>query len=737
MVVPRPLVKDLVLVGGGHAQVQVIKALGMRPVRGLRLTILSREPATPYSGMLPGHVPGDYSEGDVHIELLRLARFANARLLIGSVDRIDPEQRRVYFGQRSIRYDLLSINTGAAPNCPFDLDHIVPVKPIGRFLPGWQRLLDRLRPGQRLAVVGGGAGGFEIALAARRRLGRDVPVALATGTELLPGFPPKVRSLALAALAEKGVELHEHFRVSEATSEQITSAGGALIPANGVLWVTGVAAPGWLTNTGLELDEQGYIAVDDALRSVSHPDVFAAGDVAGLSTQQRPKSGVFAVRQGPVLARNLRALVLDPNAALQPYKAQSRFLSLLNCADGTAIASYGSLAARGAIWWRLKDWIDRRFMHRFQALPDMDPNRPPKSDELVDADVVGDMRCGGCGSKLNATLLAKVLRELPQHRFDHVLQGVGDDAAVLAGNSRSQALTTDGFRSMVDDPHQFGRIGVQHALGDLYAMGAQPSAALINVTIPLMREVMMEDELRQVMEGVSAALAAADLPLVGGHSAEGAELSLAVTLVGDVRTAQDQLLLKTAGQDGDVILLTKALGTGTLLASAMRGACRGADYAACLAAMEQSNRAAIEILLKYKVHAATDVTGFGLLGHLLEMLADQDLVAHLSLQTIPVLPGALQAARAGFLSSLHTANQRVLSAVNANPNVQLGAPWPLLVDPQTAGGLLATLPAVHAENCLAALREAGYAEAAIIGALKSKHTVGPTELEQAAITIDA
>ena len=459
--------------------------------------------------------------------------------------------------------------------------------------------------------------------------------------------------------------------------------------------------------------------------------------MAGLSNQQRPKSGVFAVRQGPVLARNLRALVLSPDAALQPYKAQSRFLSLLNCADGTAIASYGSLAARGVFLWRLKDWIDRRFMHRFQAMPDMNPDKPPPADELVDAEVVGDMRCGGCGSKLNATLLAKVLRDLPQPKFPHVVQGVGDDAAVLAVNDRAQALTTDGFRSMVDDPYQFGRIGVQHALGDLYAMGAQPSAALLNVTIPLMREVMMEDELRQVMEGVSAALTEADLPLVGGHSSEGAELSLAVTVVGDVQTAEDELLLKTAGQVGDVIVLTKALGTGTLLASAMRGMCAGADYAACLAAMEHSNRAAIDVLLAHNVHATTDVTGFGLLGHLLEMLANSDLAAQLSLQNIPVLPGALDAARAGYLSSLHAANQRVLSAVDANPNVQLSGRWPLLVDPQTAGGLLATLPAAQAENCIAALRETGYEDAAIIGQLAKRPISGTDALEPAAITIDA
>lgn len=712
---PLPVVKDLVLVGGGHAHVQVIKAFGMRPVHGLRLTIISREPATPYSGMLPGQVPGDYSEAEVHIELLKLARFAGARLLIGAVDRINPDQQTVQFGDRTVRYDLLSINTGAAPNCPFDLPHIVPVKPIGRFLPGWRRLATNLAAGQRLVVVGGGAGGFEIALAARRRLAADRAVALVTGNELLPGFPAKAQDLARQALAQYQVELHEGFRVATATPEQLTGVDGVTLDAAGVLWVTGVGAPAWLDNCGLERDTDGFIAVDDCLLSLSFANIFAAGDVAGLGAQARPKSGVFAVRQGPVLAANLRALALDANAQLRPYKAQPRFLSLLNCVDGTAIATYGSLVSRGTLWWRLKDWIDRRFMARFQVLPEMNPAGNVVADELRDLNLSDDMRCGGCGSKLNATLLDRVLRELPAQQGAHVLRGIGDDAAVLSAPSSTQVLTTDGFRAMVDDPYRFGRIGVQHALGDIYAMAAQPTAALLNVTIPLMSEAMMEDELRQVMLGVTQALAEAGVPLVGGHSAEGAELSLALTLMGELPRAHPAGLLKTSGEVGDAIVLTKPLGTGAILASAMRGICTGEDYISCVAAMDASNQRAMEILLAHNVHAATDVTGFGLLGHLLEMVPDQRLAAHLSLGQIPLLPGAQAAARAGLLSSLHEANQRVLRWVAASDSALLSPRWPLLVDPQTAGGLLAMLPAEDAQVCVSALRSAGYPGAVIIG----------------------
>jgi len=236
MIPPLPQVKDLVLVGGGHAHVHVLKAFAMRPVSGLRITLITRESDTPYSGMVPGHVNGTYTVPDVHIDLLRLARFAGARLFVAAVTAIDPVAKTVSFANRSLRYDLLSVNTGAAPNCPFDLPHVVPVKPIGRFLPGWQKVAGEIATGQRLAVVGGGAGGFEIALAAQRQLGPGVTVALVTSGHLLPEHNHRVRALAEEALGEAAIELHERFRVGAITPELIVSETGVELPAAAVSW---------------------------------------------------------------------------------------------------------------------------------------------------------------------------------------------------------------------------------------------------------------------------------------------------------------------------------------------------------------------------------------------------------------------------------------------------------------------------------------------------------------------
>ena len=729
MIQPQPQVKDLVLVGGGHAHVHVLKSFAMRPVQGLRITLISRELDTPYSGMLPGHVNGTYTEPEVHINLLRLARFAGARLLVGEVSRIDPESQRLFYrashtdnleAERELGFDLLSINTGAAPNCPFDLPNVVPVKPIGRFLPGWQSLKERLVTGARLAIVGGGAGGFEIALAAQRQLGVGVTVSLLTSGHLLPEHGMRVRTLACDALTEAGVELREQFRVAAVTQDLVCSEQGEELPCVGVLWVTGVSAPAWLQNTGLQQDAEGYIEVDNYQRSLSHATVFAAGDVAGMRDQPRPKAGVFAVRQGPILARNLRAAALDEPSRLRPYRAQSKYLALLNCADGTAIASYGGLAIRHRLLWALKDRIDVAFMDKFGKLPPMaDDAKPQPSDRLKSPELGDGMRCGGCGSKINATLLKRVLKRIDAGDYPQVVQGIGDDAAVVQRSSGPLVLTTDGFRSMVDDTQLLGRIVAHHALSDVYAMGAQPSAVLVNATLPLMSERMMEDELFDLLTGIQSVLQEERIPLVGGHTAEGLELSVHLTVTGDLD--DQEALKKTTAQPGDVLLLTKGLGSGCVLAASMRGECAASTLATTLSALDSSNRHAAEIARAHGASACTDVTGFGFAGHLVEMLESGDeaqtvLGAHIQLDQVPVLDGALDVLENGIVSSLHQANCQALAAFEVLDDPQ-SLKLQLLADPQTCGGLLLAIPADQAQQCLGALHEAGYDQAARVGTL--------------------
>ena len=685
----------------------------MQSVPGVRVTLISEQPLAAYSGMLPGCIAGQYAESDMHIRLLPLCALSGVRFIQGSVSGLDLQQRAVKFHDRPpLHFDVLSLNCGAQPRV--SPQQGIAVKPISDFLPTWQAALAtiqrNLETPSKISVVGAGAGGVELAFACRTALPERVAITL-YGPQLLKDHCEAARRLVRRSLLERGIEYAQE-RYTPSCSED----------NDPVFWVTDVKAPAWVAESGLDVDELGFARVDAQLRSVSHPEVFAAGDIAHLYGQKRPKAGVYAVRAGKVLGTNLicAAQELPMIGRKHRYRAQRGHLNLINCADGTAIASRGRWASRGRLWWRLKDYIDRAFMARFNELPKMSQPTAVVSGALQSDLPDESMRCGGCGAKVAAQPLRRVLARLPAQHAAYVSLGIGDDAAQITNQGTQTLLTVDGFRAMLDDPYVFGRITAHHSLNDIFAMAAQPTAALAFVTLPLMAATMMEEELFQVLSGAVSVLNEASVPLVGGHSAEGAELSLALTVLG---SADAQTLTKAGAKLGDALILTKPLGTGVLLAAAMRGESDASGFSTCVASMDQTNSRAAAIFQGFQVNALTDVTGFGVLGHLGEILRASDLGAQVRLAALPLLTGAAAAMSAGIRSSLHLANQQALAdyviAPSLAADIRLGA----LVDPQTSGGLLASVPQASADECVLALREAGYAEAGIIGQTMAKGTL--------------
>ncbi len=708
-----PAVRDIVLVGAGHSHVQVLRRFGMRPEPGIRLTVVAREIHTPYSGMLPGHVAGHYDRDEMHIDVARLARFAEARLIPAEVTGLDLDGHRVVMEDRPpLRYDILSLNTGGVPGGGHaERPWITPVKPIGQFLPRWNAVCEELERGpMHLVLVGGGPGSVELALAMRARYPGTARCTLVTADAgILVGHTGAVRRKLRRLLSARDVELHTDFFVEAVEEDRVRGRDGRSLPHEHVFWVTGVEPFAALRDSGLATDADGFVEVNGALQSTSHPDVFAAGDAAGMRRAPRPKSGVFAVRQGPVLADNLRRHALG--RPLRRYRAQRRALALIGTADGRAVASRGPWRVSGQWVWVWKDWIDRRFMRRFQELPAMETPSPALAAGLR-ADAPDAMRCGGCGAKLGADILARVLRRLPEQSAHDVVQGIGDDAAVVRLESATLAMTCDGFRAMVDDPYRFGRIAAHHAMNDLFAMNAAPRHALALVTVPVMADALMEEDLYQVMAGAVSVFHAHDVTLAGGHSAEGAELSAGFAVTG---AAPDAVLAKGGLRAGQSLVLTKALGTGALLAGAMQGRTSGRDLLAALDLMDASSAAAARILVAHGATACTDVTGFGLAGHLSEMTRASGAAARLHLGDVPMVPAAVALMEEGVQSSLQPNNERALDDYVVRGRGSGDPRLRLLADPQTAGGLLAGLPAASARACVGALRDAGYADSAIIG----------------------
>jgi selenide,water dikinase len=390
--------------------------------------------------------------------------------------------------------------------------------------------------------------------------------------------------------------------------------------------------------------------------------------------------------------------------------------------------------------WRWKDRIDRRFMQRFSDLgvPTMAPMAADTgalthfadldAQERAQAQAAQAMRCGGCAAKVGAGVLGRALGGLQTLDSSDVLIGLSalDDAALVripAG--KAQVQTVDFFRAFIDDPYRFGQIAANHALGDIFAMGATPHTATAIAVVPPGLDRQTQSLLAQLMAGAVQVLNAAGCALVGGHSGEAPELSLGFAINGLVDLdAQGQplhLMRKTGALVGDALLLTKPLGTGTLLAAHALGRARGRWVEAALDSMAQSSQGAAQTLAQFGAHACTDVTGFGLLGHLVEMLQSPGLGAQLETASLPVLDGALASLQAGIFSSLHSSNAQQSLAIAAGAGKEAGQGSEaslrreLLFDPQTAGGLLASVPWDQAQACLQALRAQGYTQCALIG----------------------
>lgn len=373
--------RHLVLVGGGHSHVEVVRRLGRRPIPGVTVTLVSRGRHTPYSGMLPGYIAGHYTYDDVHIDLEALTTAAGIHWVNDTVTGMDPGAQTLTRAEGGrLHYDHASLDIGSTPDpgATGAAEHAIAAKPIDRFDTRWRALLERVRDTRhrhRIAVVGGGAGGIELILAMHHRLRAERQAAggdpdtlaftlFTRGSTVLPTHNRRVQRRFQRLLADRGITLHTDQSVTNVDAQGLRTAADQHHAADEVIWVTQARGAPWLAATGLACDPRGFVRVRDTLQSISHPSVFAAGDIADMVDHPRAKAGVIAVRQGPPLAQNLRnALQGHP---LRRYHPQKRWLALLTTGDRRAVASWGPLSAGGHLLWHWKDRIDRRFMRRYQ-----------------------------------------------------------------------------------------------------------------------------------------------------------------------------------------------------------------------------------------------------------------------------------------------------------------------------------------------------------------------------------
>ncbi len=710
----------LVLAGGGHSHALLLKRWAMRPElrpSGL-IMLISRQSTLLYSGMVPGLIAGNYLREEMEIDLNPLCLGSGVAFIRAEIIGIDLNKYFVSFDDReSISFDRISIDVGSEISQSYNksinrLKNFVDIKPLENSLDwlmsqdGNPKVLERI-PFQ---ILGGGMTGVEVSLALRRRWPNRKIVL-----NVKPRQPNNIFKKILRAAA---IEL----------------AYGEPDPELPTLCCTGNKAPTWLKDSGLPVNSSGRIKTSKTLQVLGHKNVFAVGDCSVIDSAPRPQSGVWAVKAANILARNLE--LCDKNLPLQSWNPQSKALQLVGFNVGdkhpSAWGIYGRLIlGPNYIIWLLKKFIDKRFMRGFQKLylmkEKIDLNNPK-------------MFCRGCAAKLPSKVLSNSLNKVG-------LGSLGDypeDCALVSTdpNGKTVLQSVDGFPAVIADPWLNGRITALHASSDLWSSGAYVSSAQAQITLPAVDSRIQEELLIQSLAGIQSALELQDAKLIGGHTQESREyspepcslgISIGLTINGFLPNSKE-CWLKGGVKPGDNLLLSRPIGSGVLLAGAMRGVAPVKDFDNLLLNMTNSQHIFLDQLLslnqldsqKFYVNACTDVTGFGLLGHLGEMIKVTNQYRHLNglstlkcsvnLENIPAFPGSLDLLKKGISSTLSPQNRYAFSLTESKENhpaliilessqlspgtIDYLALLELILDPQTCGPLLVSCPLTMAERLL-------------------------------------
>ena len=653
----------LLLAGGGHSHALLLKRWAMtpqlRPKRGV--VLVNRHPTALYSGMVPGLIAGIYRRDELSINLPHLCDRAGVAFVQAEIVGVDSQRQDLLLHQRpALSFGVLSLDVGAVTR---NLAHLsgVPIKPLEEAL----QFLSQQDPEdpQPFRIVGAGPAGIEVALALRRR------------------WPHRALELQIRAgqlnATTKSILRRAHIHC-------VTDAS-----AHASLLCTGSRAPSWLANSVFAVDHNGRVLTNSFLQLEGYSHLFASGDCAVMEAQPRPASGVWAVRSAVPLAQNLEAICNGQN--LKRWTPQRQALQLIGTHNNAAWMQRGR-ARTGPfpLLWALKQRIDRSFMAGFSQQASMQATEP--------------MACRGCAAKLSARPLNAALSQAG-------LKTQAEDAANLGGTP-ALLQSVDGFPALVSDPWLNGRLPPLHACSDLWACGAKVTSAMAVVTLPSIHPTEQQELLHQTLAGVQSVLIEQEASLIGGHTLESRSptpspttLGLQVALTVNGQTSRPWP--KGGIQPGDALLLSRPLGIGVLFAAAMAGVAKPKDVETTLRTMNQSQHQLVDALQKHgaDIHACTDVTGFGLLGHLGEMLqGNKSITIQLWADRIPAHPGALDLLDQGLASSLAPANRDAWSLLegpvqlNASPSQ---ASLELLVDPQTCGPLLVACTAASAERLMA------------------------------------
>ena len=715
----------LLLIGGSTAHIIFLKKWAKSRLAGVEVVLIDDSPVVPYSGSASGFIAQDITADWLDIDLVRLCRAAQARFIKAKLEKVAALTNTVELSTGlSLKYDFLALSLGlAAKKYKTQNSAIVyDLYPAKLFLSNLTALIAKLSTQnlRKISLIGYNQTTFELALCLDKRLkALDLPANKASFElkiitdryKLFGQRPTRFRNYTKNMLQDRGIALLEDYAIDYIDKKFIATANNGKIASdiNIICESEPEKCPG-LTSGNSD------ILVDRQLRTKFATNIFATGSVTSQAGIKEPNSGVKSLNQGKILHYNLKASLT--NRGLKKYRNRLTPLSIINTADNR-----GLLLKRGYFfhqkWCRgLKQLLDRRYIKRVARFKPMIMQNelklaaPLKS--TIAPELLADFKlpfCGGCGAKLAAKELQLAFRSLTTANESEIIWGIDhhEDISAVKFGAENLFQTCDFLKNFHQDPYIFAKITSLHALNDLFAKGISGGFAQLIVVLPYELRNYHQEYLTHLLAGVLSSLDEHGVKLVGGHSAEGAEFSIGLNL--SARGEMKDLWSKAGAQEGDFLLLNKPLGSGILLKGAMLNLVSSQDYNQLEAVQLQSNQKAVAILKNYAVNAVTDLSGFGLVNHLEDMLAKSQKTGLLSTSALPVLSAVKPLLKQAVHSSLYrrNKNKRVLLS-KAEDYLD-----PLLHDPQTSGGLLISLKAKDAAPCLLALKKAGYTQAAIIG----------------------
>jgi len=693
-----PITNDLVLIGGGHSHLSVLMKLSKKPLNGNRITLITNEIDTPYSGMIPGYIEGIYSWRDSHIDLYRLCLKLNVRFIHAEVERVSAYEKEIYFKDRpKIKFDVLSINTGIQSNnreIKGAAKYCLPVKPISKLT---NNFLNKITNFKSIAFIGGGAGSVELALAIKKRflnINQDIKITIITGKRgLLSTFPQKTKLTSLKTLEKFKIDIIEYKRVLEVKPKQIILSDKSLLKIDKAILSTNSMTPKWLAKSDILLTKDNYILVNKSFQT-NYKYVFASGDVIDFNNQNLKKAGVFAVRSGKPLAINIRKFILGKK--LVEYKFNKNYLALIGTSKRSAIATKYNLTFNSRFFFYLKKYIDQNFIKKFSdfrirkkftldALKTDVLNIFVKHKEKI-TDENDIMQCKGCAAKVPLNALKQAL---PKD-----IVSTSEDAVSVPGHPELYQ-TVDMISSIITDPFLLGKIAANHSISDMVSVNSKITSAMMILQLPLSKTEINSRDLEQVLLGANEIFKTIDCPLIGGHTMIGKDKDpiIGFSILGQkqkkIKIVKNRRKIKTK----DLLILTEKIGSGLIFAGINNYLIDSYFQIDVIKQMIKGNLNFGKISNQLNILSMTDITGFGLANHLLNLIKRDNSKTGLTIypNKIPLFQGVNECLNKDIKSSLFKSNYDIAQKdiIYKRDKSKLDN---ILYDPQTVGGIAFIIP---------------------------------------------